>query len=97
MIKLLNYFLFICLSIFIRKASGLQRQPSNDYLKFFSEMPSGENIYLDFYVFTWRQYQNLELFNTRSTVGVILTHSIMLFAYICKVDLNRDLKLPDFS
>ena len=37
------------------------------------------------------------IFNTRSTVGVILTHSIMLFAYICKVDSNRDVKLSDFS
>ena len=35
--------------------------------------------------------------NTRSAIGVILTHSIKLFAYFSKIDSNREVKLPDFS
>ena len=39
----------------------------------------------------------LKLLNTKSTIGVILTHSFKLFAYICKVTSNRNVKLTDFS
>ena len=39
----------------------------------------------------------LTIFNTTCTTRVILTHSIKLFAYIAKVDSNREVKLSDFS
>ena len=36
-------------------------------------------------------------FNSRSTIGVILTHNFKLFAYNCKVTSNRNVKLSNFS